>query len=188
MQSNSCVVQHQEGSDWALVLVAQRSQYGRRSIESMIFCCADTGVFATAPALKNWVHAGLVYVYNPPEDRREEMLINATNEFIRHVSLRSFIRERSKVGIVAMAKARDVQIVPPRNFELSSVQEPALFWLFDRSNTARQAVKVLTYLIEKNKLGELSQSEREAIGINLMTKGESLKNVNAPSIWYGGKY
>jgi len=143
----------------------------------MIFCCADTGVFATAPALKHWIHAGLMYCYNPPPDRREEMLQNATTEFIRHVAIRSFIKERSKVGIVAMAKARDVQIVPPRNFELSSVREPALFWLFDHSNTARQAVKVLTYLIEKNKLGELSQSERDAIGTKLMTKGESTKNV-----------
>jgi hypothetical protein len=48
---NSVVVQHQEGGDYALVLVAMRSDYGRRSIESMIFVCEGCGVFAAAPML-----------------------------------------------------------------------------------------------------------------------------------------
>ena len=83
---NSVVVQHQEGGDYALVLVAMRSDYGRRSIESMIFCCEGCGVFAVAPMLHQWAKAGLVYLFNPPQDRREEMLTNAVGEFVRHVS------------------------------------------------------------------------------------------------------
>lgn len=183
MQTNSVVVQHQENADWALVLVAMRNGYGRRSLESMIFCCEGCGVFACAPQLKQWAHAGLVYVYNPPPDRREEMLTNAVGEFIRHVSLRSFILERSKVGIVARAKARNIELVPPKNFELSRETEPAFWWLAERSETASQALKVISYLIAKNKLGDLSQQEIESIGIKLVTKGDRLKNVNAPSIW-----
>jgi hypothetical protein len=183
MQKNCVIVQHVENGDWALVLIAERSEYGRRSIIPLIFVNDGCGVFATAPQLKHWQKSGLVAIFTPPPDRREEMLTNAVNEWIRTVSQHSFICERSKVGIVARAKARNEQIVPPTNFELSREKEPALFWLCDRSETALQAVKVLSYLINKNKIGELSQQEREAIGLRLITRGETLKNVNAPTIW-----
>ena len=44
----SVVVQHQEGADWALVIVATRSEYGRRSIVPMIFANEGCGIFAVA--------------------------------------------------------------------------------------------------------------------------------------------
>jgi len=169
------VVQHVEGTDWALVLVATRSEYGRRSITPMIFACEGCGIFAVSPSLKQWIRAGLVYVYNPPPERREEILNNAVTEFVRQISLRSFIKERSKVGIVARAKAKTQQVVPPDGFELVEATEPALFWLCSRSETASQAVKVLAYLIGKNNIGSLTQHEREAIGQKLLTRGETLK-------------
>jgi hypothetical protein len=172
---NSVVVQHQEGGDYALVLVAMRSDYGRRSIESMIFVCEGCGVFAAAPMLHQWAKAGLVYLFNPPQDRREEMLTNAVGEFVRHVSTRTFIRERSKVGIVARTRAIGVQVVPPTNFELSREREPAFFYLADQSETARQAVKILSYLITKHHIGDLTQQEREAIGTKLLVDKDVLK-------------
>jgi hypothetical protein len=175
----SVIVQHVENADWALVLVATRSEYGRRIITPMIFCCEGCGIFATAPNLRQWIRAGLVYVYNPPPERREEILTNAVTEFVRQVSLRSFIKERSKVGIVARLKAKTEQVVPPQGFELSEAIEPALFWLCARNETASQAVKVLSYLITKNHIGALTQAEREALGTKLLTRGETLKSPTA---------
>lgn len=175
----SVIVQHVENTDWALVLVATRNEYGRRSITPMIFANDGCGIFAVAPNLKQWVRGGLVYVYNPPAERREEILNNAVSEFVRQVSLRSFVAERSKVGIVARAKAKTQAVVPPEGFELSEATEPALFWLCERSETASQAVKVLSYLITKNHIGALTQREREAIGNKLLTRGETLKSPNA---------
>jgi hypothetical protein len=173
----SVVVQHQENADWALVLVATRSEYGRRSITPMIFANDGCGIFAVAPQLKVWVRAGLVSLYNPPIERREELLGNAVIEFVRQVSLRSYICERSKVGIVARAKARREDFNdPPEGFELSSATEPAFFWLCEKSENAVQAMRVLRYLIDKNKIGALTQAEREALGQRLLTKGESLQN------------
>ena len=175
----SVITQHVEGSDWALVLVATRSEYGRRSITPMIFANDACGIFATAPNLKQWIRAGLVYVYNPPPERREEILSNAVTEFVRQISLRSFIKERSKVGIVARLKAKTEQVVPPQGFELSEAIEPALFWLCSRNETALQAVKVLSYLITKNHIGALTQAERDALGTKLLTRGETLKSPGA---------
>lgn len=176
----SVIVQHQESGDWALVLVATRSDYGRRSIVPMIFTNKDCGIFAVAPQLNQWIRAGLVFQYAPPEDRREEILKNAVTEFIRQVGLRSFIADRSSVGIVGRAKARSEKFdKPPDGFELHRENEPAFFWLFEKTDAAEQAMRVLRYLIDKNKIGELTQGEREAIGTKLLTKGETLKNVFA---------
>ncbi len=175
MSQNSVVVQHVEDGDWALVIVASRSEYGRRSITPMIFANDGCGIFAVAPNLKQWVRAGLVYVYNPPVERRVEILNNAVTEFVRQVSLRSFIKERSKVGIVARAKARSEDFSnPPEGFELSREQEPALFWLCEKSETACQAMRVLRYLITKNHIGALTQHEREAISTKLIQRGNLL--------------
>lgn len=80
----------------------------------MIFANDGYGIFAVAPQLKVWVRAGLVSLYNPPVERREELLGNAVIEFVRQVSLRSYICERSKVGIVARAKARREDFNDPR--------------------------------------------------------------------------
>ena len=174
----SIVVEHQEGGDWALVLVASRNDYGRRSIVPMIFANKGCGLFAVAPMLHQWMKAGLIFVYDPPPDRREELLKNAVIEFVRQCALRSFICDRSRVGIVARAKARrDDFDKPPEGFDLSSATEPAFFWLCSKSETAVQAMRVARYLIEKNKIGGLSQGERESIGEKLLTKGETLKNV-----------
>src|SRR5271157_1303584 len=176
----SVIVEHTEGTDWALVLVATRSEYGRRSITPMIFANEGCGIFAVAPNLKTWVRSGLVYVYNPPQERREEILHNAVQEFVRQVALRSYICERSRVGIVARAKARPQAFdFPPPGFETNREQEPALWWLCEKSENAVQAVRVLRYLIDKNKIGELTQAERNAIGERLITRGESLKSVNS---------
>jgi hypothetical protein len=174
----SVVVQHQEGSDWALVLVATRSDYGRRSIMPMIFANSGCGVFAVAPQLKAWMHSGLISLYDPPPERREELLANAVQESVRHISLRSFIAERSKVGIIARAKAcREDFNHPPEGFELNRATEPVFFWLAEKSENAVQAMRVLRYLINKNKIGTLTQSELEKLGERLLTRGESLKNV-----------
>lgn len=171
----SIVVEHQEGADWALVLEAKRSDYGRRAIIPMIFANKDCGIFAVAPQLHLWVKAGLVCIYNPPPDRREELLKNAVIEFVRSIALKSFICDRSRVGIVARAKARrDDFDKPPEGFELNHLTEPAFFWLCSKSENAVQAMRVARYLIDKNKIGELSQGEREAIGERLLLKGDRL--------------
>jgi hypothetical protein len=174
----SVIVQHIEGGDYALILVATRSDYGRRDIVPMIFCNKGCGIFAVAPMLHQWMRAGLVFQYDPPPDQRAEILKNATNEFIRQVSQRSFIAERSGVGIVGRAKARGEEFDnPPQGFELSQQTEPAFAWLFEKTDAAVQAMRVLRYLIVKNGIGELTQSERESIGMKILTKGETLKNV-----------
>ncbi len=174
----SVIVQHVEGADWALVLVATRGDYGRRSIVPMIFCNKDCGIFAVAPMLNQWLRAGLVFQYNPPPDRREEILKNAVNEFVRQVGLRSFICERSSVGMVARAKARSDDFnKPPEGFELHREAEPAFFWLWEKSDAAEQAMRVARYLIQKNSIGALTLSEREALGQRFITQGEMLKNV-----------
>lgn len=168
----SVVVEHVEGADWALVLTANRSEYGRRYIVPMIFCNDGCGIFATAPNLKSWQRAGLVFVYNPPQDRREEMLKNAVAEFVRTMSHRSEIVERSRVGIVARAKASKQDFNnPPEGFALSEASEPALFWLCSRNETAVQAMRVLRYLIGKHKIGALTQAESEEINRKLVLSG-----------------
>jgi hypothetical protein len=174
----SVVVQHIEGVDYALILVATRNDYGRRDICPMIFCNKGCGIFAVAPMLHQWIRAGLVFQYDPPPDQRAEILKNATTEFVRQVALRSFICERSSVGIVGRAKARGEQFDnPPEGFELSQQTEPAFAWLFSKTDAAVQAMRVLRYLIAKNNIGELTQHERENIGMKTLTKGETLKNV-----------
>jgi hypothetical protein len=174
----SVVVQHIEGADYALVLVATRSDYGRRDICPMIFTIKGCGLFAVAPQLNQWIKAGLVFQYDPPPERGAEILKNAVNEFIRQIALRSFIAERSSVGIVARAKSRGEKFdAPPAGFELHREKEPAFFWLFEKTDAAVQAMRVLRYLIEKNGIGELTQQEREAIGERLLTGGERLKNI-----------
>jgi hypothetical protein len=144
----------------------------------MIFCCKGCGIFAVAPMLNQWLKAGLIFQYDPPPDQRAEILKNATNEFVRQVALRSFIVERSSVGIVGRAKARGDEFNnPPAGFELRRESEPAFFWLFEHTDAAEQAMRVLRYLIVKNGIGELTQSERESIGEKAITNGERLKNV-----------
>jgi hypothetical protein len=176
---NCIVVEHQEGGDWALVLTANRSEYGRRSITPMIFVNDGCGIFAVCPELKAWTRGGLVSLYNPPADRREELLKNAVQEFARQIALRSFIKERSRVGIVARAKARREEFnVAPEGFELSRAAEPAYYWLYERSEAAVQAMRVARYLIEKNHIGALTQEEREALALRLLTRGASLKTLN----------
>jgi hypothetical protein len=166
----SVIVEHVEGGDFALILVATRSDYGRRDIVPMVFANKGCGLFAVAPQLNQWVKAGLIFVYDPPQDRREELLKNAVNEFVRQVGMRSFVVERSRVGLVARAKARSEEFDKPiEGFELSRVTEPAFAWLFEKSDAAEQAVRVLRYLIAKNHIGALTQGEREAIGQKLMT-------------------
>ncbi len=172
MYSRGVIVEHRESTDWALVLTATRNEYGRRELCPMIFCCDGCGILAVAPSLKSWVKAGLVFIYNPPTERREELLGNAVNEFVRAVSLRTNILERSRVGIVARAKARSEQVVPPAGFVLNEATEPAFCWLASRSETAGQALRVLSYLISKHKLGDLTQAEREELGTRLIKKGE----------------
>jgi hypothetical protein len=173
MYSRSVVVEHQEGTDWSLVLTASRNAYGRRELTPMIFTCDGCGIFAVAPQLKSWQKAGLVFTYNPPQERREELLGNSIKEFVRAVSLRTNILERSRVGIVARAKARPQQFtVAPKGFILNEATEPAFYWLLSRSETAGQALRVLNYLIGKWKLGDLTQAEAEALGKKLITKGE----------------
>ena len=173
MYSRGVIVEHREGTDWALVLVATRNEYGRREICPMLFCCEGCGILAVAPQLKAWQRAGLVFTYNPPPERREELLGNAVNEFVRSVSLRTNILERSRVGIVARAKARNEQVVPPQGFILSEATEPAFWWLASRSETAAQALKVLTYLIGKHKLGALTLAEADALGERLIKRGDN---------------
>jgi hypothetical protein len=170
----SVVVEHVEGTDWALVLTANRSEYGRRYIVPMIFANDGCGIFATAPNLKSWQRAGLVFVYNPPPDRREEMLKNAVAEFVRTMAHRANILERSRVGIVARAKASRQEFNnPPEGFSLSEASEPALYWLCSRNETAVQAMRVLRYLIGKHNIGALTQAESDAIGKRLILKGEA---------------
>ena len=92
-------------------------------------------------------------------------------EFVRQVALRSYIKECGKVGIVAKAKARSQAFdFPPPGFDTNREQEPALFWLCEKSENATQAVRILRYLIQKNGIGELSKAEREAIGERLLTR------------------
>jgi hypothetical protein len=181
----SVIVEHVEGGDFALILVATRSDYGRRDIVPMIFANKGCGLFSVAPQLNQWVKAGLLFVYDPPPDCRAELLKNAVNEFVRQVSQHSYICERSRVGVVARAKARSEEFdKPPEGFELSRVTEPAFAWLFEKSDAAAQALRVLRYLIQKNKIGELTQAQREAVGMKAITRGESLKNVFSPlKVW-----
>jgi hypothetical protein len=173
MYSRTVVVQHVEGGDWALVLTASRNEFGRRELCPMIFANEGCGLFAVAPQLKSWVRAGLVFIYKPPEDRREELLGNAVAEFVRAVGLRTNILERSRVGIVAQAKARRPEFNDaPLGFSLSEASEPALYWLCSRSENAVQAMRVLRYLIGKHKLGELTQAEADALGEKLIKRGQ----------------
>jgi hypothetical protein len=184
----SVVVEHIENNSWALVIVVNRNAYGRRTVVPMIFVGdPDTGDFAAAPQLKTWARAGLLCIYNTMPERREELLKNAVSEFVRQVSLRSFIKERSKVGIVARARASGAE-KPIEFFGLTRESEPALFWLCERSSTAYQALKVSKFLAEKNKIGELTRSERDAIAMKNITHGETLKSpVQILNVWRGTK-
>jgi hypothetical protein len=138
----------------------------------MLFTCDGAPTFAVAPQLRSWSKAGLIFVYNSLPDHREQLLKNATDDFIRAVALRSNFLERSRVGIVARAKARNEQVIPPQGFEISEATEPAFWWLASRSEPAGQALRVLSYLISKHKLGELTQAEREELGTRLIKRGE----------------
>jgi hypothetical protein len=138
----------------------------------MIFACDGCGLFAVAPQLKSWIRAGLVFVYAPPADRREEILKNAVAEFVRAVSQRSNILERSAVGIVARAKASKAEFTAaPNGFSISEATEPAFWWLASRSETAAQSMRVLNYLISKHNLGALTQAEADALGEKLIKRG-----------------
>ncbi len=174
---SSIVVHHQQGGDWALVIVCTRSQFGRRSVVPMIFCCVDCGIFATAPQLRNWQRGGLLCIYNPQPEHREEMLGNAIQEFCRQVRQRSFIRERTKVGIVARAKAASKKYDEPINFfGVTREQEPAFYFLLEHDSTAYQALRVAKFLVEKHGIGQLTQAEREALAMKLQFNGETLKS------------
>jgi hypothetical protein len=175
MAEQSIIVEHQEGSDWALVIVVTRSAYGRRSVVPMLFVIDGCGDFAECPQLRNWARGGLLCVYNPVPEKREGLLKNAVAEYVRQVSLRSFIAERSKVGIVARHRASKAE-KPIEFFGLTRESEPALFWLCDRSTTAYQALRVCRYLVEKHSIGSLTQAERDEIGMENITHGETLKS------------
>ncbi len=175
MSEQSIVVEHVEKDQWALVIVATRSAFGRRSVVPIIFVNDGVGEFATAPQLKSWARAGLLAVYNVPPDRREEILKAAVSEYVRQVSLRTFIRERSKVGIVARARAAKAE-QPIGFFGMTRENEPALFWLVERSATAYQALKVAKYLVEKNNIGELTQAERDEVAMKNILRGETPKS------------
>jgi hypothetical protein len=143
----------------------------------MIFCCADCGTFATAPQLRNWQRGGLVCIYNPQPERREETLANAVQEFCRQVSLRSFIKERTKVGIVARAKAQAKKYDEPLQFfGITREQEPAFYYLLEHDSTAYQGLRVAKFLVEKYQIGALTQAEREALALKLQLNGETLKS------------
>jgi hypothetical protein len=172
MYQRSVIIEHTEGSEWALVLTANRNEFGRRDIVPMIFANDGCGLFAVAPQLRSWVRAGLVFLYNPPQDRREEILKNAVAEFVRSVGQRSYILERSRVGIVARAKAARAEFTAaPKGFSISEATEPAFWWLASRNETAAQSMRVLNYLITKHKLGALTQAEADALGEKLIKRG-----------------
>jgi len=176
----SVVVQHIEGDSWALVITATRSESGRRSIVPTIFANEGCGIFAAAPQLKSWVRGGFVVLYNPPPDRREELLKNAVSEFVRQVSLRSFIKERSSVGIIARHRSNQVEfLTPPEGFELSRASEPAFFYLCEKSETGYQAMRVARYLIAKNNIGALTQHEREEQQTKLLLRGEGFQQLRS---------
>jgi len=140
----------------------------------MIFANEGCGLFAVCPLVKAWSRAGLIYVYNPPDGMREALLDNAITEFVRHVGMRSNILERSRVGIVARAKASSLRFADaPAGFELSAQTDPAFAWLFERAEPAVQAMRVARYLIEKHNLGRLTQAEIETIGERLIKRGGS---------------
>jgi hypothetical protein len=153
----SVIAQHIEGGDYALILVATQNDDGSRQIVPMIFCCKGCGIFAVAPQLNQWIKSGLVFQYDPQTEHGAELLKNATNEFVRQIGLKSVIAERSSVGIVARVKAQSETIdTPPAGFELNREKEPAFFWLFEKTDAAPQAMRVLKYLIAKNGIGEIS--------------------------------
>jgi len=140
----------------------------------MIFACEGCGIFAVCPMTKAWQRAGQVFIYSPPADMREQLLDNAIGEWVRQVGMCSNILERSRVGIVARAKASPARFDDaPAGFELSAQTEPAYYWLFSRSEPAVQAMKVARYLIEKWNLGRLTQAETEAINEKLIRRGGS---------------
>jgi hypothetical protein len=172
MYQRSVIVEHQDGGDWALVLTANRNEFGHRDIVPMIFANEGCGLFAVAPQLKSWVRAGLVFIYSPPVDRREEILKNAVGEFVRAVGQRTNVLERSRVGIVARAKAARAEFTAaPKGFSISEATEPAFWWLCSRSETAAQSMRVLNYLIGKHKLGALTQAEADALGEKIIKRG-----------------
>jgi hypothetical protein len=79
---------------------------------------------------------------------------------------------------VARAKARREEFgnsIP--GFEISAAREPAFAWLFERSENVQQAFRVATYLIAKNKIGELTTAEREAHGEKLLAGGDKFRRV-----------
>lgn len=172
MTNSAVIVEHCEKGEWALVLVAMRTATGKRTLTAMIFVNDGTGVFATCPHTKGWAQAGHIQVFEPPEARRDEMLKNAVSEFVAHVAREFNVLDRSRVGIVARVKSQAAKFndAPP-GFELKQYQEPAYAWLFERSEIAVDAMRVLRVLIKQHYLGELTQAEREGIGERLIRKG-----------------
>jgi hypothetical protein len=145
-----CVaVQHVENSDWALVLFAT----SLCEIIPMIFYMGS-GIFETAPQLKQWRREGRVFQFDSvlPE-RREELLKNAVTEFVHHIARQYTVVERSSVGIVARIRARAEDEPKSANALAWLEKEPAFKWLYERTDAASQAMKVLKYLVEKNKIG-----------------------------------
>ena len=105
------------------------------------------------------------------------MLANAVQEFCRQVGQRSFIKERTKVGIVARAKAQSKKYDEPIDFfGLTRDAEPAFFYLLEKDSTAYQALRVAKFLVEKHSIGALTQAEREALALKLQINGETLKS------------
>jgi hypothetical protein len=140
------VVQHVENSDWALVLFAT----SLCEIIPMIFYMGS-GIFETAPQLKQWRREGRVFQFDSVPERHEELLKNAVTEFVQHIARQYTVVERSSVGIAARIRARAEDATADRIAWLE--KEPAFKWLYERTDAAPQAMKVLKYLVEKNKIG-----------------------------------
>jgi hypothetical protein len=165
------VVEHTEGGDWALVLTATRRADGRRCVEAMIFANADAGVFAECPLTREWAYAHHIHVFpaTTPE-HRANLLKEAVAMYVEVAGKHSYILEHSRVGILNKRKAKAAKFDDPiPGFNLGS--EPAFRWLYGKSESAQQAMRLLRFFIDKWQLGRYTQQERENMATRLTLRG-----------------
>jgi hypothetical protein len=165
-----CVmVEHQERDEWAAVLLALRTDEGRRIFAPLVFSFTDSDVFGPAPCLEAWQAAGNLMLYSAVAKDRTKLLKQAVASFAQHVEGNSNVLQRARVGQVSKIKAEPYATALP-NFEMS---KDAFRWLYESpgGEPAVVALAILNRLVQLHHLDQPTQSEREAAAVRRVLTG-----------------
>jgi hypothetical protein len=163
-QSTAVVAIHRDKGGWALLLVATRTQDGKRAMTPLIIACEDSDLFATCPHSEIWARCGYIKLLRTrplrPE-QHEEMLTHMIEDTYSAIAAEFRILEHAEVGVLSGWRNMNY-FQALDNFVIGA--EPAFRWLLNvvKNNKAWDTLRLCRALAEKYKMHESTHEEKAA--------------------------